>query len=214
MERKWHSLCKRIIVVSSRTRTLCLCSQYCPESCALRYTGVDEPCLSAYSFLFSWTSSVYLEPNLPSSRTVTITAGGFPEGTWFTVPIGPPRLCLEPPRRARNSIITTQSSPAIAMIGCRYRRGSEKPRRSDCELLWRGRNGAGFDDFRDGYGKCMACKRCGCRRKDLEKRKRLDRLSKLSQVLFGRRCRGLVGEPPLGAGLSQATGETPRLVRM
>lgn len=65
-----------------------------------------------------------------------------------------------------------QNSPAIAMTGCRYRRGSENPRRSDREWLWRGTNGAGFDDFRGGYGRCMAWTRCGCRGEDYYKREK------------------------------------------
>lgn len=117
--------------------------------------GFDIPCLSAYSFLFSLTRSEYLWPNLPSSITVTITAGGFPEGTWVTDPMGPLRACLEPPPHTRRNINARQKIPAIAIACFRYRRGRVKPWRSGRELLARGRNGAGFEDFRGGYGRCM-----------------------------------------------------------
>lgn len=119
-------------------------------------SSLNIPCFSAYSLLFSFTNSVYLAPNLPSSTTVTITAAGLPEGTWFAIPVLPPLvLCCELPPRVRSHIRPMSTSAAMAKTCDRYRRGIENPTPYREGLLPRGRKGWALEDFLLGYGRCI-----------------------------------------------------------
>ena len=99
---------------------------------------------------------MYLAPNLPSSKTVTITAGGFPEGKWLAIPVLPPLvLCCELLPRVRSHIRPMSTRAATAKACDRYRRGIEKPTPKREVLLPRGRKGGAFEDFLLGYGRCI-----------------------------------------------------------
>lgn len=98
---------------------------------------------------------MYLAPNLASSRTVTSTAGGFPDGTWFAIPAGPPCPCLELPVLVSSHTSAMTKRAAIATAWFRYRRGREKPLVSEAVLEPRVGNGVGFEDLREGYGRCI-----------------------------------------------------------
>lgn len=114
---------------------------------------LDVPFFSAYSFLFSLTSSMYLVPNLFSSSTVTSTTGGFPAGTWFAMPTAPPRLTLALlalPLRVRSHIRAMRKTAPMATACCRYRRGRARRRLKGVVLVRAGRNGEGVEDFRGG----------------------------------------------------------------
>lgn len=118
----------------------CPSASICPT---VAHQTCDAPCFSAYCILFSLIVSIYPRLYFVSSNTVTRTAGGFPEGALR----GEGAPCLLFARLTRYMSVMN-ASPTRAMS---LRRVLRNP--GSGEL--RGRKGAGFEDFRGGYGRCI-----------------------------------------------------------